>query len=58
MENCFIQGQGPWHSVCRYKDNLLKKPFVGTSDSSLLDVMLRETLRKKLFEIAKWSGKG
>lgn len=34
-------------SLCRYKDNLLKKPFVGKSDSSLLDIMLRGTLRKK-----------
>lgn len=35
-------------SICRYKDNLSKKPFVVHSDSSLLDIMLRKTLRKKI----------
>lgn len=47
MENCFIQGQEPWHPSADIKITYLKA-ICGTSDSSLLDIMLRETLRKMI----------
>lgn len=48
MENCFIQGQEPWHPSADIKITYLKA-ICGTSDSSLLDIMLRETLRKMIW---------
>lgn len=48
MENCFIQGQEPWHPSADIKITYLKA-ICGTSDSSLLDIMLGETLRKMIW---------